>query len=216
MLLLAAGLLGTAGCQDGPLYALKHVNPYFTMKEWKADRELGVTDHQRREELVQLTESISEQSIERQRYWVGQLTQIMQQDPSAEMRRLAVAAAGKVRDDVGLALVESGLDDEDLKVRMEACRALGRRADDVAARMLAATAGTDTDQDVRNAAIEALGKVSGQVAVDALRTALRHRDPATRQLAIASLRGATGKDYGDEPEEWIAALDSEPATTNYR
>jgi HEAT repeat protein len=72
---------------------------------------------------------------------------------------------------------------------------------------LAETAGSTSDPDVRNAALAALGKHSGKIAVDALKLALDTRDPATRGLAIASLRGATGKDYGDDPEVWIAALD---------
>jgi len=43
-----------------------------------------------------------------------------------------------------------------------------------------------------------------------LRLALADRNPATQNLAIASLRGATGKDYGDDPDTWIAALDGKP------
>ncbi len=200
-----------AGCHDGPLYAIKKVNPYFVMKEWKEDRELGVTDDQRRQELVKLTSSIAAQSAERQRYWMGELTKIMENDPSAEMRFLAVAAAGKAADQTALALIERGLDDDDLKVRMEACRALGRRGDDAAARMLAAVVGTETDDDVRKSAIAALGNFQNRTAVDSLRGQLKNSDPAMQRLVISSLRDATGKDYGDQPREWIAAL-NEPAT----
>lgn len=200
------GLAAATGCQDGPLYALKHVNPYFTMRDWKADRELGVTDHERREELASLVESIHSQSVEKQQYWVGELTKIMEYDPSAEMRRLAIAAAGNAKDAAAIALIETGLDDEDLKVRMEACRSLGQRGDVEAARVLAATLGSESDEDVRKSAIAALGNFTDQVAVTALSNALRNRDPAARLLAMDSLRLATGKDYGDQPADWIAAL----------
>jgi hypothetical protein len=39
---------------------------------------------------------------------------------------------------------------------------------------------------------------------------LNDRNPATRELAVDSLRGATGKNYGDDPQVWIAALDGTP------
>jgi len=196
------------GCHDGPLYALKTINPYFTLNEWKEDRKWGVTDHERRQELLKLVNSIGNQSIERQQYWLAELNKIMEHDPSAEMRRLAVAAAGSVRESASLALIEAGLDDEDLKVRMEACRALGHRGGEDAARLLAATLGTETNEDIRNSAIAALGQFSDQIAVNALKSALRNRDPATRHLAMNSLRLATGQDHGNDPQQWIAALET--------
>ena len=72
--------------------------------------------------------------------------------------------------------------------------------------MLAETAGSTTDQDVRKAAFAALGKHKGSVATDALKIALEDRDPSTRDIAMRSLKTSTGKNYGDNPETWIAAL----------
>lgn len=198
------------GCQDGPLYALKHVNPYFTMNQWPEDRAIGVTDHERRLELAGLADSIGRMPAERQRYWAGHLKKLMQHDPSAEMRRLAVSAAGKITATDPTAIIEQALDDDSIKVRMEACRALGRRADESSARLLAATVGSETNRDVRHAAMTALGNHRSPIAVDSLRMALNDGNPATRDLAIESLKGSTGKDYGDDPEVWIAALDGKP------
>jgi HEAT repeat protein len=76
--------------------------------------------------------------------------------------------------------------------------------------MLASTIGTETNDDVRNAAISALANHKSPIAVDSLRTALRDRNPATQTLVIDSLRSATGKNYGDDPQVWIAALDGKP------
>ena len=198
------------GCQDGPLYALKHANPYFTMKEWPADEAIGVTDHQRRQELVGLVGSVGQMPAARQRYWVGHLTKLVQHDPSAEMRRLAVSAAGKITAADPSGIIQQGLDDDSVKVRMEACRALGRRPGESAARLLAETAGSATNLDVRHAAMAALGNHENSVAVEALRLALNDDNPATRDLAMESLKGSTGKDYGDDPEVWIAALEGKP------
>lgn len=209
LLLPVIGLTGalTGGCHDGPLYALKHTNPYFTMRQWKSDEEIGVTDHQRREELMSLAESIPGLPAERQVYWSSHLNQIFANDESAEMRRLSVLAAGKSIDPSMLGLIEKGLEDPNLKVRMEACRALGNRKEEQAARLLAKTVGASQDKDVRHAAIAALASHPGSIAADSLKLALKDRDPATQDLVIGSLRQNTGKDYGNDPETWVAALE---------
>ena len=76
--------------------------------------------------------------------------------------------------------------------------------------MLAETAGSVTDQDVRQAAFAALGKHKGPVATDALKIALEDRNPATRGIVMSSLRTTTGKNYGNDPDVWIAAMQGKP------
>jgi hypothetical protein len=128
MLGLAACAL--SGCQDGPMYAIKAVNPYYALGEWKQDEAIGVTDHERRAQLSSLAESIDELPVERQKYWAEHLDKILENDESPEMRRLVVRAAGRLNDPSALDLIERGLDDESMKVRMEACNSLGRRDGD--------------------------------------------------------------------------------------
>lgn len=188
------------------MYALKHANPYFT-RQWKNDEALGVTDHTRREEMLMLAESIDGLPEDRQQFWSSHLDQIITHDKSAEMRRLAVLAAGKSNDQAALKTIQSGLDDESVKVRMEACRALGNRSESIAATMLASTLGTTQNKDVRHAAIAAISKHPGAVANNALKLALDNQDPATQDLVIASLRTSTGQDLGNDPDVWVAALD---------
>ena len=152
LLLIAALSCAVCGCKDGPLYAMKTVNPYFTMNEWKHDEELGVTDHERLKQMTKLSEQIGTMSAERQEFWAGHLKRIMENDPSPEMRRLSVVAAGKLKNPTAVELIERGLDDESRKVRLFACETLGRRPGDQSAQLLASTAGTETDEDVRQAA----------------------------------------------------------------
>ncbi|TWU42433.1 HEAT repeat domain-containing protein [Novipirellula artificiosorum] len=207
-ILFAAGCCSLGGCQDGPLYALKAANPWFAMKEWREDEAFGVTDHQRREQLTQLANSIDELSAERQQFWAGQLRQIMENDQSPEMRRLAILASGKMSSATeAVPLIEMGLDDDSMKVRMEACRALGRIDDAQSSQMLAATYGSETNQDVRHAAIESLSQHKNPTSVNSLRLALDDRNPATRDLTMQSLRDVTGKDLGGDAEAWIAELE---------
>jgi HEAT repeats len=207
MFVVCVSLIFASGCHDGPLYALKTANPYFTLKEWKEDDLIGPTDHARRKEMLKLASSMGSLPDERQKYWLSHLEQIMKNDQSVEMRRLAVNAAGYMRDASGLNVVKDGLKDESSKVRMEACRALARTESDESTLLLAETAGIETDLDVRHAAMDSLAKFKSPIAVEALRVSLNDRNPATRSLAMKSLRGATGKDYGNDPQVWIAALD---------
>ena len=198
------------GCHDGPMYGMKAANPFYSMKQWKADEAYGPTDHVRRQELTKLADMMATLPTERQSYWFTHLRGVMENDENPEMRRLAVLAAGKSKIPESAELISSGLKDESLKVRLTACDALGNRPQDPeSTRLLAEIAGTTSELDVRNAAYAALGKHQSKVAVDALRLALDDRDPATRSLAVASLRGSTGKNYGDDPQSWIAALDGQ-------
>ena len=202
----ASSFVLLSGCHDGPLYGLKVVNPYYSMKQWKEDEKYGLTDHQRREELSKLVTSMPRLSKQRQAYWLDQHNKIMEHDESPEMRRIAVMAAGQLNDATADNIVREGLKDESVKVRMACCETLGNRTDAEATRMLAEAAGSSTDQDVRKAAFVALGKHKGPLATDALKLALEDRDPATQDIAMSSLRKSTGKNYGSDPEVWIAAL----------
>lgn len=207
--LLVACLAAGSGCHDGLMYGLKASNPYYSMKQWKEDEAYGPTDHVRRQELAKLVKTIGSLPADRQQYWYGHLQMIMEHDASPEMRRLAMQAAGNCTLPAATNLLAQGLNDDSLKVRLTACERLGARADPEAARLLAELAGSTTDQDVLNAALAALGNHSGSTSLNALRFGLENRDPATRSLAMESLRSSTGQDLGNDPREWIAAIDSQ-------
>lgn len=213
--LLVCGVAGSTlvtGCQDGPLYAIKAANPYYSFGDWKRDEELGVTDHQRRTQLLKLSDTMASLPQDRQVAWKGELKKLIENDQSAEMRRLAVQAAGKATKVQNLDLIELGLDDESAKVRMQACSSLALIENDESVRMLASMVGTESNPDVRHAAISSLREHSSPVALSSLRLALNDRDPATRDLVIDSLRGVTGTDLGDDPQQWIAAIDQQKLT----
>lgn len=207
---LVASALSLSGCQDGPMYALKVANPYFSMKEWRADEKIGITDHQRRHELLGLASSIASLPQDRQAFWLDHLEKVVEADESPEMRRIAIHAAGRSSHPQAIEVVRQGTKDESTKVRMEACKSLQRLGTDDAALMLAETIGSETDLDVRHAAMKSLGGFQNKIAVDSLRLVLTDRNPATRGLAMESLRTSTGENYGDDPQAWIAALDGKP------
>ncbi len=199
--------LASGGCQDGPLYAIKAANPYFVLKEWKDDELIAPTDHARRNEMLNLASSMKSLSADRQSYWTPHLEQVMKNDQSVEMRRLAVNAAGQIRGGGARGVIKQGLQDDSTKVRMEACKALAELKDDESVLLLAETLGSETTLDVKHAAMQSLAQFDSPIAINALRGTLNERNPATQKLAIASLRSSTGKNYGDDPQVWIAALD---------
>ena len=204
----AAGLVATTGCHDGPLYALKVANPFFSLKEWRADEQIGVTDHVRRGQLQKLAKQIPGMTPAEQSKWVPHLQKIYENDANAEMRRLTlVAAAGLADESIAAELIGRGLDDSVAKVRMEACRSLGKRKGEDAARTLVATLNTDADLDVRHSAIAALANHPTEIAAASLKRILKDQDPATRSLAMSTLRQTTGQNVGNDPEQWIALLD---------
>lgn len=205
--LLAVLLLGMTGCHDGPLYGLKQVNPYYVMKEWGHDRAMGVTDHDRFQELQSLAASVGTMPADRQAFWLQHLNKIMDHDPSPAMRHQAVLAAGNVQAPEALQLIQRGLNDESIKVQMLACEVLGKRTERDAAQLLASTIGITTELDVKNSAIEAIGKHKGAIPTNSLRLVLDEQDPAMVDLAMTSLRGVMGKNYGNDPKQWIAAID---------
>lgn len=202
-------VVASAGCHDGPMYALKQANPMYSVGQWGADERLGPTDAERAKELQSLMAQIDSMPPEQQGRWVGELAKVMEHDGSPYMRSLAVRAAGRSTVEEALTVIETGLDDDDFKVRMCAASALSGRQEPRAVDLLAETVNSDANKDVRLAAIKSLGTQSGSKVTDALKLALKEPELAYQYAAIASLKNVTGKDVGDQPKAWIAMLESE-------
>lgn len=205
-------LVCAAGCHDGPMFALKRINPYYTQYQWAADEALGPSDATRQAELDRVVDSIGSMNAAEQRRWVGELAKLVEHDASAHMRGQAVRAAGRSTVPEALTVIEAGMQDDHFKVRMIACTALASRADAEATRLLAESVSSETHKDVRLAAIKSLGAHRGPQATDALKLALQEPDLAYRHASIASLRQVTGRDVGSEPEAWLALLESPQRT----
>lgn len=202
----------TGGCHDGPMYALKRVNPWYTAYEWKADEALATTDAQREAELKALISQIDSMPPAEQQSWVDQLDQLMEHDQSAHMRALAVRAAANSNIASSLGIIERGLDDDDSKVRIVSAQSLAARSEQEATRLIIKTIHSESNKDVRLAAITSLGNHRGDGVTETLRSTLEEPDLAYQYSSIASLRKVTGKDAGQSVDAWIAMLDS-PASS---
>jgi HEAT repeat protein len=61
---------------------------------------------------------------------------------------------------------------------------------------------SDTNGDVRQAAVEALGRTTDPKALAPLTEALADPDPAMQALAQEALVASSGKDFGNNVEAW--------------
>ncbi len=96
----------------------------------------------------------------------------------------------------------AGLSDEDVDVRLTCCFRLGERASVTTIGPLQQAVQSDSELDVRLAAIDALANIPGQATVPALGAALDDRDPAIQYAAVQALKSASGKDLGNDVAAW--------------
>lgn len=100
------------------------------------------------------------------------------------------------------AVLVRALEDPQVETRRVACRGLGARGDEIAVGELARVLGSETNEDVRMAAIEALGTTKDQKALAPLAEALTDANPAMQAEAHQALTAVSGRDYGVNIEAW--------------
>jgi HEAT repeat protein len=137
-----------------------------------------------------------------QRQITDQLARQMQIEPDPLVRQAVIRAIADFRTPMAQQVLEAGLSDEDIAVRVACCHALGRRGDAMSVEPLANALRTDEDIDVRLAAAEALGKTKSREAIQALIVALDDRDPALQYAGVQSMKAITGEDYGPDVQTW--------------
>lgn len=114
----------------------------------------------------------------------------LQAEPDPVVRGQLAAALGRVEGEGGVDVLTRLLDDEDASVRIAGARALGRVAQDAAARGLGRTLLQGADPALRQAALDSLASHPQAAARDFLRTvAARNGDP----LADAARQALSGE-----------------------
>jgi len=92
--------------------------------------------------------------------------------------------------------------DHDMETRRLACTCLGKRGGKPAVDELNRVLTTDTNFDVRLAAVRAMGQTKEGTAVPPLVEAMVDADPAMQALAYESLTNVSGHDYGNNVQAW--------------
>lgn len=129
-------------------------------------------------------------------------------------RAVIVHSLGELRDQGAREAVLKVVNDAEPVIRVQACIALGKvgRAED--ATVLARVMTTDTLEDCRIAAIEALAelKPDDPRITRVLVNGLLQDDPATRLASLDALRKMTGRDLGVEPGPWQKMIEEQADT----
>jgi len=148
---------------------------------------------------------------------VAQLVHEYQTSPDPNMRREAVDALAKIPHPQRDRFLREILQDPNPFVRLSALEALGNTysgGPENLQKLLIDRMRTDTDQDVRVAAVRILGEVTPKssardnrdracLSVLELGNLLNDRVPAVRFAAMQSLRTITGLDYGHDINRWL-------------
>lgn len=185
------------GCQSGIFSSKKSskaelprgiVLPQEKLQSWKNLAESARDPQQASRVSAQLLEALKSEG-----------------DPQLRVELLRIASAMPA--ETCLPLVELGLQDHDPEVQNQACRLAAIVGAPSLIGQLAGLARSATNQDVRQAAIKALGRFKDSAATVALGTLLQDRDPAVQYLAIRSLRENTGRDFGYDVAKWQAFVE---------
>ncbi|MEX2114032.1 MAG: HEAT repeat domain-containing protein, partial [Pirellulales bacterium] len=122
------------------------------------------TPDDRVNELIELGTTAESKSPAEQERVVAELAKEIQYEEDPVMRRHILRTLAEYRTPLSLAILQAGLKDTDLEVRRVACQSIGKRGGPEAVRALTHVANSDTEPDVRIAAVRALGETEDQAA----------------------------------------------------
>lgn len=131
-----------------------------------------------------------------------QLVRVVQTETHPQVRVEAVRALGEFPTRTAFQGLTAASRDPRAEIRIETCHALARRGSDGALRVLTEVLNSDTDVDVRMAAVKGLSQSDKPQAVAALGSCLDDSDPALQYLAMQSLKEVTGTDHGGDVRRW--------------
>ncbi|MDA1054593.1 MAG: HEAT repeat domain-containing protein [Planctomycetota bacterium] len=176
-------------------------NPYYR-NQWEKDERAGPTFHTQLAELRAIRENPTGLSPEEQRRVIPTLSEIVQNSTNSILRAEATLTLAEFPAPETIPTLQLAMNDEDVDVRVAACKAWGRRGGPEALKLLSRTVSNDSDLDVRLAATTELAKFQDQQSLQALAVALNDKDPALQHRAVQSLKSVSGQDYGDNVPAW--------------
>jgi hypothetical protein len=125
----------------------------------------------------------------------------------------AAYALGELKTESAEKLLLSLLEDSETEVRIAAVNALAMQGNALAGQQLVRIIRSDSDKDVRSAAIRNLAKYPGDATVAVLGEVLSEPEPALQIAATESLDKVTGKKIGMSVPKWKEYLASRQSTS---
>jgi HEAT repeat protein len=189
-------LLGvTPGCQLWPWGVTK-------------DRTTIITPGMRAASIREMGPRAREADREAQTRACEQLALQIRTEPDPIVRRAIQETAAEFDTPMASAMLLAGLQDEDRDVKVACCRLLGKRQDPKAVEPLSALVSTESDLDVRLAAVDALGAMKTKAGMAGLAAALKDRDPALQYAGVEAMKKVSDKDLGNDVQAWRSYADS--------
>lgn len=189
-----------AGCAE----MLGNVNALGTrlMRRSPEDMLNIKTPADRIKELKQLAKAAPKKKPEEQQQVVDALAKEFQQESDPILRRHLLRTLAAYPPPAAGAVIVGALSDSDAETRRTACKCLGMRGGQQAISELTRVVSSDTEDNVRIAAVRALGETRDTSALTPLAEALVDPDPALKSKAREALTAVSGRDYGNDVQAW--------------
>jgi HEAT repeat protein len=162
----------------------------------------GPVGAQRVEEIKASAKKIRKASPQEQEAYAADMAQKMKHEHDILVRMAMIDVLSTLDASSAQAVLCLGLQDPEVDIRVACCEAWQKRPRPETTRMLAETLRSDTNVDVRLAAAKALASAGDKDAVRALGEALDDNDPAMQYVAMNSMKTVTGKDLGNDVNEY--------------
>jgi HEAT repeat protein len=160
------------------------------------------TPADRIKELKKLAKAAPKQPPAEQEKMVATLSAEYQNESDPILRRQLLRTLAVYPQTAAGAVVLGAVSDGDVETRRTACACLGIRGDKGAVTELTRLIGSETNFDVRIAAVRALGQTGDPSALLPLSEAIIDPDPAMQARAHESLVSVSGRDYGNDVQAW--------------
>ncbi len=192
------GLATASGCAQtadnvADFFAKKPTNDYLSQIKTPDDRI---------KEFKELAKKAPKKTPDEQQADVTRLCKELQNESEPLLRRHILRTLAVYPQAEAMTTIVGALSESDIETRRTACVCLGIRGGPDAVRELTRVISSDTEQDVRLAAVRAMGRTKQTEALAPLAEALVDADPAMQVLAQESLTAVSGHDFGNNVQAW--------------
>ncbi len=199
MLASSLWLATCTGCATAP----KVTWPEWTHLGKKDDDGVKIlTPKDKMEQLRALTKAAAKMTPEKQEAVAVELARGIATEQDVTLRAQILRTLAAYPTETATKILVAALNDKDRNVRIAACEGLGKHGGPEVPKELGRVLAEDSDLDVRLAAARGLGTAAHPNSIAPLGQALDDPDPAMQLRVMASLKEASGRDYGNDTHAW--------------
>lgn len=194
---IASAAVALSGC------AKRYGGPWPFGTDQTADlAKYGPVPQQRIDAMAERAKKLRKAKPDEREAYARELAQQIQNETDVNVRLAIIDAMGMLNTPAAQAVLYAGLQDPEPDIRVACCEAWARNPGAESTRILSEILASDTNVDVRLAAVKGLAGAEDREAVKALALALEDPNPALQYRAVASLRSVTGQNLGNDVNAW--------------